>query len=124
MNAFTQTATLTGIPVADEVPLHQGERRQPAGIWPGLALAAAIAAIAFALRLLPGVSSLSPMILAIMIGMVFHNIVGTPAWARPGVLLSLRKVLRLAIVLLGLQLTAQQVAAVGAGGIGLIALTL
>lgn len=95
-----------------------------AGVLPGLALTAAVAGLAFALRQLPGLAAFSPMILAIVIGMAFHNLWGTPARARPGVVLSLRKLLRLAIVLLGLQLTAQQVAAVGGTGIGVIALTL
>lgn len=94
------------------------------GIVPGLALTAAIAAAAFSLRALPGVSALSPMILAILIGMVFHNVFRTPAIAKPGVAFSLRRVLRLAIILLGMQLTAQQVIAVGGAGIAVIAVTL
>jgi len=93
-------------------------------VLPGLALTAAIAAAAFALRLIPGIGILSPMILAILIGMALHNIVGTPAAAKPGVAFSLRRVLRFAIILLGLQLTAAQVVAVGAAGVAVIAVTL
>ncbi|TDK42146.1 YeiH family protein [Antarcticimicrobium luteum] len=96
----------------------------PGSVLPGLALAAAIAAAAFAMRQLPGVGVLSPLILAILIGMAFHNLVGTPARAKPGVAFSLRQLLRAGIILLGLQLTVQQVAAVGAGGVALIAATL
>jgi uncharacterized integral membrane protein (TIGR00698 family) len=44
--------------------------------------------------------------------------------ARPGVVFCLRRVLRFAIILLGLQLTAEQVVEVGAGGIAIIAATL
>lgn len=95
-----------------------------ASIWPGLALTAAIAAAAFGLRQLPGVATFSPMILAIVIGMGFHNLLGTPARAKAGVVFSLRRVLRFAIILLGLQLTAAQVAEVGAKGVAVIALTL
>jgi uncharacterized integral membrane protein (TIGR00698 family) len=76
------------------------------------------------LREIPGVSVFSPMILAIVIGIAFHNLVGTPAMAKAGVVFSLRRVLRLAIILLGLQLTAAQIAEVGATGIAIIALTL
>ncbi len=94
------------------------------GILPGLALAVLIAASAFALRQVPGVGVLSPLILSILIGMGFHNLVGTPAIAKPGVAFSLRRVLRAGIVLLGLQLTVQQVAAVGLGGVTLIVATL
>jgi uncharacterized integral membrane protein (TIGR00698 family) len=85
---------------------------------------AAIAGLAFALRYLPGLASLSPMILAIVIGIAFHNLVGTPARAHEGIKFGLRRILRLAIVLLGLQLTAAQVVEVGPVGIAIIAGTL
>jgi uncharacterized integral membrane protein (TIGR00698 family) len=103
------------------------ERKLPAilrGIFPGLLLTSATATTTFAIRQLPGMTSFSPMILAILIGMLFHNIVGTPAWAKPGVTFSLRRLLRLAIILLGLQLTATQVVEVGGRGLGVIAATL
>lgn len=93
-------------------------------LWPGLLLTALIAVLAFALHQIPGIATFSPMILAIIIGMAFHNIVGTPRWAKAGIAFSLRRILRLAIILLGLQLTAAQVAEVGATGIGLIVCTL
>ncbi|MGY3449234.1 YeiH family protein [Bradyrhizobium sp. USDA 4353] len=97
--------------------------RRPA-LLPGLALSAAIAAAAFGLRQLPGLGMFSPMILAIVSGMALHNIVGTPAGARPGVTFAMRRVLRFAIILLGLQLTAAQVVEVGARGLLVIALSL
>jgi uncharacterized integral membrane protein (TIGR00698 family) len=87
-------------------------------------LTAVITALAFGLRMLPGVAIFSPMILAIVLGMVLHNSIGTPKLAKPGVMFSLRRVLRFAIILLGLQLTAEQVVEVGAGGIAVIAATL
>ena len=91
---------------------------------PGLALTASVAGLAFAVRDIPGVGILSPMILATLLGMIFHNVVGTPAWAKPGVMFSLRRILRLGIILLGLQLMASQVAEVGFVGVGVILLTL
>jgi uncharacterized integral membrane protein (TIGR00698 family) len=108
----------------DRAPARRSALDAVLAILPGLALTAAIAAVSFALRLIPGVSVLSPMILAIVIGMAWHNIVGTPARAKPGVVFSLRRVLRFAIILLGLQLTFAQVAAVGAVGVGVIVTTL
>lgn len=103
-------------------------RRVPAfqafDLLPGLLLTGAIAATAFGLRQLPMLGLLSPMILAIVIGIAFHNLVGTPAIAKAGVKFTLRRILRAAIVLLGLQLTAAQIVEVGAAGIALIALTL
>ena len=91
---------------------------------PGLALTAGVTGLAFALRQIPGVAVLSPMILATVIGITLHNVFGTPAWARAGVTVSLKRVLRLGIVLLGLQLMASQVAQVGLTGVGVIAATL
>jgi uncharacterized integral membrane protein (TIGR00698 family) len=91
---------------------------------PGIALATAIAAAAFAARAVPDVGSLSPMILAIVIGMAFHNLIGTPALARPGIAFSMKRLLRAAIVLLGFQLTLSQVLSVGGRGLLVVAATL
>jgi uncharacterized integral membrane protein (TIGR00698 family) len=91
---------------------------------PGLLLTCAIAGAAYALRLIPGVGSFSPMIIAILLGTALHNTIGTPAIARAGVVFSLRRLLRLAIILLGLQLTTQQVTAVGGTGMAIIVGTL
>lgn len=97
---------------------------RPATIWPGLALTGAIAGAAFAVRQVPGAATFSPMILAIVIGIAFHNLIGTPLKAKAGVAFTLRRILRLAIILLGLQLTASQVIEVGATGIAIIVATL
>ena len=94
------------------------------GVWPGLALTAAIAAMAFTLRQISWVSMLSPIILSIALGMSLRNITGLPTLAQPGVTFSMRRILRFAIVLLGLQLTASQLVEVGATGIAIIATTL
>lgn len=93
-------------------------------VLPGVVLAAMLAALGFTLHRAPGLAGFSPMILSILLGIVFHNLIGTPARAKPGVTFSLRRVLRLAIILLGLQLTTQQVAAVGGRGVAIIAMTL
>jgi uncharacterized integral membrane protein (TIGR00698 family) len=91
---------------------------------PGLLLASAIAVSAYAVRQLPGLATFSPLILAIVIGIAFHNLVGTPTAAKAGVAFSMRRLLRIAIILLGLQLTISQVIEVGGRGIGIIAATL
>lgn len=91
---------------------------------PGLVLTCAIACAAYLLRLVPGVGTFSPMIIAILLGTALHNTIGTPTIARAGVVFSLKRLLRLAIILLGLQLTTQQVAAVGVTGMVIILVTL
>ena len=93
-------------------------------VLPGLALTGAIAACAFALRMIPGVALFSPMIISTIIGMAVHNLAGTPAIAKPGVKFSLRRILRLGIILLGFQLMLSQVVAVGAVGVSIILVTL
>ena len=93
-------------------------------VLPGLVLTSMVAGAAFAIRQLPGMATFSPMILSMVIGIAFHNIVGTAAWAKQGVTFSLRRLLRIAIVLLGLQLTASQVVEIGGRGLVIIAATL
>jgi len=96
----------------------------PLQVLPGILLTAGIAGTAFLLRRLPGASVLSPMILATFLGMALHNFIGAPAWAKPGITFSLRRVLRFGIILLGLQLVATQVVQIGAIGAGVILATL
>ncbi|PZA13320.1 YeiH family putative sulfate export transporter [Rhodopseudomonas palustris] len=98
--------------------------RHLAAIAPGVLVTAGIAAAAVGLRAIPGMPGISPMLLAILIGIVAHNAIGTPAWAVPGVKFSLRRVLRFAIILLGLQLTTAQLIEVGGEGLAIIAATL
>eukprot|EP01035_Chromulina_nebulosa_P041542 gene41542-56203_t len=64
------------------------------------------------------------MILAVVAGMVYSNVLGTPAHAKAGIAFSQKRLLRFAIVLLGFQLTLGQVVSIGAGGVGIVALTL
>jgi uncharacterized integral membrane protein (TIGR00698 family) len=110
--------------VAAVTPVIEREAGQLLGIMPGLALTSAIAALAVLLRTLPGVAVFSPMIIATLLGMAFHNVVGTPAWAKPGVTFSLKRILRAAIVLLGFQLMLSQVIEVGFLGVAIILATL
>lgn len=91
---------------------------------PGLAVAAGLVALAYGLRSVPGISLLSPMILAILLGIAFHNVIGTPQRAKPGVKFAMRHVLRFAVALLGLQLTTHQLEEVGITGVAVIIATL
>ncbi len=116
-------------PIAVAIALPGRPPPAPIPVWahspiPGLLLTCAIAAAAYAVRRLPGVGSFSPMIIAILLGTALHNTIGTPTRARAGVVFSLKRLLRLAIILLGLQLTTQQVVAVGGTGMAIIVGTL
>jgi len=110
-------------PDASHQPSASGSLGKPT-VWAGIVLAAVVASAAFSVRSLPGLGIFSPMILAVVVGMVVANVVGAPAHARPGIAYCQRNVLRYAIVLLGFQLTATQVASIGTGGVGVVALTL
>lgn len=109
---------MTTIPAVDSaVP----KKNPVLALAPGLALTAGIAVLAYGLRYIPGVDKLSPMILAILIGAVIHNSLGKIAGTVDGVNFSLRRILRFSIILIGLQITAQQAAEVGFGGLAIIA---
>jgi uncharacterized membrane protein YadS len=97
--------------------------RSAVAVLPGVSLAGAIAAAALVTHHIPGMATFSPMILAIVIGMAFHNIVGTPSFAKPGIAFSLRRLLRFAVMLLGFQLNLTVIADVGARGLLIVAIT-
>lgn len=94
------------------------------GIVPGVVLVAMITAVAFSARNVYGFALFSPMILAVVAGMIYSNVLGTPVHAKAGIAFSQKRLLRFAIVLLGFQLTLGQVISIGAGGVGIVAATL
>ncbi len=56
--------------------------------------------------------------------MVIRNALPVPAALEPGIGFSVRRILRIGIVLLGLQVTAGQILSLGAGGLAMVAVTL
>ena len=91
-----------------------------AAALPGVLLAAVVAAGALVLRRLPALAAISPLLLAILLGMLVRNTLGVPATAHAGLALCLRRPLRAGIVLLGLQLTLPQVYEIGALGLAIL----
>jgi len=124
------TMQQTGERGAEEQATSSGQRgaqpmgAKPEGIMLGVVLTSALAAGAVWLHSLPAVGVFSALILAIVLGMIVRNTVGVPAVAQVGVSFCLKKVLRLAIILLGLQLSFVQVAQVGGRGFGVVAAAL
>jgi uncharacterized integral membrane protein (TIGR00698 family) len=93
-------------------------------LLPGVALTAGLALAALLLQQLAFLRGLGALILALGLGMALRNTAGLPAVCRAGVAFSLRRVLRLAVVLLGLQLSLRQLADVGGLGLLIVGLTL
>lgn len=83
---------------------------------PGLAAAGGIAAIAYGLRAVPLLAEISPMILALALGAglraAMMGAAARPALT-PGLVWCQKRGLRIAVALLGAQLTVQQLAALG-----------
>lgn len=87
-----------------------GAEQQPSVVM-GLGLAAAGAVLAtVAHALLPVIS---PLLVAIVLGMVFVNTVGLRATFEPGLAVASRRVLRIGVALLGFQLVIGQVLGLG-----------
>lgn len=93
-------------------------------IIPGCLLTFSLASLAFFLRTLPGFTMVSPLILAIVLGLLLRNLMSISADYQPGITFSLKRLLRVAIGLLGLQLSLTQLQQVGIRGFGLIAVVL
>ena len=90
---------------------------------PGLAIAASIAAVAFVVEFLiknntAGV--VSPLVIAVVLGALISNLGMLPENCRIGLGFAARNLLRLGIVLLGLQLSFSQVRELGAPGLALV----
>lgn len=87
---------------------------------PGLAVTACAAAAAFGLHeLLPDVSAL---VIAVVLGVLVANLRLHHAVLRPGTAFAARRLLRVGVVLLGFQLTAADIARLGAPGLAVVTL--
>ena len=94
-----------------------------AAVLPGVALALVLAGAALTLRDVSGIAALNPVVVALVGGIGLRRFLARgstlPDWLRPGAAFAIRPLLRAAIVLLGLQVTAAQLLSVGAGALGL-----
>jgi uncharacterized integral membrane protein (TIGR00698 family) len=93
------------------------------GALPGLALALALAAVGTLLAEWIGMqllgfnkTPLSPILVAILLGLLIRNTIGLPSVYEPGLQLALKKILRVGVALLGIRLSFT-----AAGAIGIVA---
>lgn len=114
-------------PTRSKLPDHFAMAPKHFWLWrlvAGLLLTSGVALLATFLHTLPGLGLFSPLILAILLGILIKNTIGTPQICQLGVTFSLKRILKFAIILLGLQLSLQQVVEVGPAGLSIVALTL
>ncbi|MEO1428530.1 MAG: YeiH family protein [Cyanobacteria bacterium J06633_8] len=93
-------------------------------IVPGLLLTAGVAILAEYLKKIPSFSLFSSLIIAIILGIILKNTVGVSQVFKPGITFSLKRILRLSIILLGLRLSLPQILAVGPAGLIIVFVTL
>ncbi len=97
----------------------QGQLQQYVTLVPGLVLVFAIAVVAnFAAAFLP--PAVNAVIVAILLGLLIKNSFSVPAPFQPGIKFSLQKLLRFAIVLLGIRLSFLEVVQIGAQSLAII----
>lgn len=85
---------------------------------PGLALALGAAGVALAVNL--ALPMMSALLVAILLGVLLANTAGVPRQAQPGMAVAAKRLLRIGIVLLGLQLSLRDIAGLGAGMIAVV----
>ncbi|RII43654.1 putative sulfate exporter family transporter [Galactobacter valiniphilus] len=90
-----------------------GEPGARASAWPGLLVSGAVGAACLALgNTVPG---LSAMLVAVLLGALWRNLLPVPAALEPGIAIAAKRVLRWGVVLLGLQLSLPAILALGPG---------
>ncbi|PTQ74732.1 YeiH family protein [Celeribacter persicus] len=112
---------------ASEITFPDNRDNRMARLWhylPGLMATGALAALAILAQRWIGVPYLSPMVLAMVAGIVLRNAFGFASVLVPGVSLSVRKILRAGIVLMGFQLTLGQLEGIGLNGVLIVVVVL
>lgn len=94
--------------------------RQKPTLLPGLVVTSAIAGLAILLSRGLRIDELNPLLIAVLIGMGWRQCLKLPAVCRPGIQFAMKKVLRLAVILLGLRLSIDEVLAVGPAGLAIV----
>lgn len=96
-------------------------RHQLAIYLPGLGVVVAMTATAMLLQRATGIAALSPLIVALLLGIGWRSFAGSRPVLKPGIRFALKPALRMAIVLLGIQVTLDEVAALGIrGGVAVV----
>lgn len=92
-------------------------------LLPGLIYSATIAGLALLIYFTSNLSLLNPLLTAVLIGMVARNTIGIPSHCQPGIAFSMKRILRLAVILLGLKLSLSQILEVGFSGLIIVSVS-
>ncbi|MBE9109152.1 YeiH family putative sulfate export transporter [Nodosilinea sp. LEGE 07298] len=95
-------------------------KTQSLSILPGLLLTILMAGIAIGLGRIIGLETLNPLLIAVLLGIGWRQWGTVPVTYRPGIKFAMKRVLRLAVILLGLRLSWAGVMAVGPWGLGMV----
>jgi uncharacterized integral membrane protein (TIGR00698 family) len=94
------------------------EPRRLLCMLPGVGFAGGLTAAAFAAH--RAVDTVSPLVAAVALGALATNLGLIPHWARPGLTFAARRLLRVGVVLLGLQLSLGHLSDLGVRGLGAV----
>ncbi|MBF2050554.1 MAG: YeiH family putative sulfate export transporter [Elainella sp. C42_A2020_010] len=95
-------------------------RDQSIALLPGLMLTALIAAFSLSIEHALTLTFFNPLLISVFVGMAIQNFWGTPSRFRAGIHCSMKRILRLAVILLGLKLSLTEVLAVGPVGLMIV----
>jgi uncharacterized integral membrane protein (TIGR00698 family) len=95
---------------------------QAVSLLPGLMLTGILAALALALGHGVALDTLNPLLIAVGLGIGWRQWLPLPSTYGPGIKFAMKRILRLAVILLGLRLSLTDVVAVGPGGLLLVTL--
>ncbi|MGB3686001.1 MAG: putative sulfate exporter family transporter [Ornithinimicrobium sp.] len=109
---------MASTPHSAEDPDRAGRASDAMRLAPGLALCAGAVALALGVRQLT--PTVSPLLVSILAGALLSNVVNLPPAVRPGLAFSAKRLLRVGVVLLGVQLMLLDIAELGAGLLGMV----
>lgn len=85
-------------------------------LLPGVLISIAIGALA----VFADTGIISPIFVALIIGLVLGSVVRMPEVAKPGLTFTIKRIMRLAVIMLGFKITLQQIAELGLVGIAMV----
>ncbi|MGB3200578.1 MAG: putative sulfate exporter family transporter, partial [Nodosilinea sp.] len=103
-------------------PVSSGRKPESLSILPGLLLTVLMAGGAIGLGRVIGLDTLNPLLISVFLGIAWRQWGTVPVTYRPGIKFAMKRVLRLAVILLGLRLSIAEVMAVGPWGLGMVTL--